>query len=157
MPDTSNNAEIEYSGRVIVPFEGWHIQDIEVQENDDWIKHVVGDVYKYAEIMRHHGPCFTLLKDNKPIAISGLCINEEHRATAWSVISKNIDGTDLLMWSKELKSYIEELGLQRREMAVAEGFDAGERWAKILGFELEGLMKSYFPNGDNAHLYARIS
>jgi len=36
------------------------------------------------------------------------------------------------------------------------GFKEGHRWIKMLGFELEGYMKAYRPDGADMLLYARI-
>lgn len=47
-------------------------------------------------------------------------------------------------------------GYRRVEASVEDGFDAGHRWAAALGFEREGLMRAYAPDGADCWLYARV-
>ena len=46
-------------------------------------------------------------------------------------------------------------GIERIEMQVLDGFEHGERFAKMLGFECEGVMRKYY-KGRNYKLFARI-
>ena len=41
-------------------------------------------------------------------------------------------------------------------MTIRQSFSAGVKWARILGFEPEGVMRAYDENGDNYILYVRI-
>lgn len=60
---------------------------------------------------------------------------------------------------KSLKRLIEDglkkTGIDRLEMEVMSGFKHGERFAEMLGFECEGVMRKYY-KGKDYKLYARI-
>lgn len=47
------------------------------------------------------------------------------------------------------------LGWARLETTVIDGFAAGQRWAEKCGFDAEGLMRGYGPDGTDHWLYAR--
>lgn len=49
-----------------------------------------------------------------------------------------------------------DLKLFRVQMTVEEGFAKARRFAEVLGFEKEGLLKKYNRKGQNFWLYARI-
>lgn len=55
--------------------------------------------------------------------------------------------------------HMDAMALPRVEMYVEEGFDAGHRWARLLGFELETErpMRNYLPGRRSAYLYARVT
>ena len=46
--------------------------------------------------------------------------------------------------------------IKRVELTVRSGFEPGLRWARMLGFEHEGKMKSWAPDGHDYDLFARI-
>ena len=47
-------------------------------------------------------------------------------------------------------------GPRRIEMHVARGFGAGARLAFVLGFEVEGLMPKFAPDGTDYFLFAKV-
>jgi hypothetical protein len=49
-----------------------------------------------------------------------------------------------------------QLGHRRIETGVRSGFLHGLRWAEACGFEMEGLMRSWGPDGSDHWLYARV-
>jgi len=56
-----------------------------------------------------------------------------------------------------LVKFLKRLDARRLETYVDVGFAPGHRWVKMLGFEVEGYMKSFRPNGDDMVLYARVT
>ena len=56
---------------------------------------------------------------------------------------------------KMLDDGMKRTGLERIEMQVLDGFEHGERFAKMLGFECEGVMRKYY-KGRNYKLFARV-
>jgi RimJ/RimL family protein N-acetyltransferase len=45
---------------------------------------------------------------------------------------------------------------RRVETAVASDFEQGHRWMSMLGFEREGRMRAFTPDGRDCDLYARV-
>lgn len=101
---------------------------------------------------------FTLYSDNGVWCIFGYSQLYPGRVAAFSFINRNC-GKVMTGLVKKLKKIIEK-GMEktnnaRIEISVLDGFLAGQRMARLLGFEYEGLMRRYF-KGRNYKLYARI-
>lgn len=77
------------------------------------------------------------------------------RAEAWAVVSEKAS-IHVFSLSKGMKNLLDNLPFTRVEAVVADNFGKGCRLVRILGFELEGHLKKYFPNGTGVFLYSRI-
>ena len=91
------------------------------------------------------------------MACAGLVEVWEGRAYAWAILSDNA-GPYMLPLTREIRSKLAAAPFRRIEMAVDADFDAGARWAEMLGFRCEtpAPMAAYLPNGRAAYLYARV-
>ena len=90
--------------------------------------------------------CFTFLQ---------VC---EKRGVVCAVISRNAGRVMLKIvkrFRKMLDEGMERTGTERIEMSVLASFDHGERFAKLLGFECEGVMRKYY-KGRDYKLFARV-
>jgi len=65
-------------------------------------------------------------------------------------------GQDFVKIHRAALRYFDVTEFKRVEAFVDANFDAGHRWIKMLGFEREGYMRSFTPEGNDAVLYARI-
>ncbi len=48
-------------------------------------------------------------------------------------------------------------GLRRIETVVRTSFEQGHRWAEMLGFDSEGLLRRYAPDGSDYTMYSRLT
>lgn len=71
----------------------------------------------------------------------------------WSVLSDGI-GSDMVALTRIVRRWIVALGLRRVMMDVANVTDA--RWARLLGFAEEGVMRSWYAAGCDARLFAAV-
>lgn len=114
------------------------------------------DLEQYAGILIDGGPSFSLICDEGVVwGCAGVCQLDPHRANAWALIREGIGG-NFFRFHKEVYSFLCNTEYNRVEMAVDTEFQESERWARMLGFELEGYMRQYFPDGRDAYLYARV-
>lgn len=101
---------------------------------------------------------FTLEEDGKVIGVFGLYDTGCGRGQLFSYISKEA-GSYMLKMVRQLKALIDEgmkkTNIVRLEFTVLEDFEHGNRFAKMLGFECEGVMRKYY-KGRNYKLYARV-
>ena len=51
---------------------------------------------------------------------------------------------------------VQKQGLRRVSLTVNASYTKGNRFAQALGFDLEGRMVGYLPDGSDANLYARL-
>lgn len=93
--------------------------------------------------------------DEGIIAIGGLQPQWEGRAIAWTLIS-SVSGKYFLQIHREVEKFLNHSPFRRIEATVDVGFKPGHRWMRMLGFEPEGLMRAYRPDGGDQVLYARV-
>jgi len=101
---------------------------------------------------------FTLADDEKVIGVFSVLKVYSGRGVVSSFISKDA-GSYMLEMIRLLRKLIAEgmykCKIDRLEMSVLKGFEHGDRFAKMLGFEYEGTMRNYY-KGKDYKLYARI-
>lgn len=76
-------------------------------------------------------------------------------ASGWAVLAA-LSTKELLYLTRSIGRHVERLSYRRLEMTVVASFAAGHRWARLLGFQVEGYMRAYDPLGRDHVLYARI-
>lgn len=80
-------------------------------------------------------------------------------AQAWAIFSPAVDKYPVALkkvCTSLINHAVKEQHLVRLSLTVRSDYEKGNNFAKCLGFELEGHMKKYLPDGRDAHLYARI-
>ena len=130
----------------VVPFQPFHLEILATQGvQAAQISHVPAS---YAKFERPPGPCVTAFNGDRVILCGGIVTTPEcWIGQAWAVLSKDA-GKHMIWINRAVKRFMEMQDLKRIEATVDEGFFAGCRWARILGFEYEGPMRGFGPNGE---------
>lgn len=80
---------------------------------------------------------------------------------SWAVALIALFAEDAGPWMlsivRAVRAWLDDQAAHRIAMDVREDFEAGHRFARLLGFKAEGLMRAYGPNRENHMLYARIA
>ena len=137
---------------IIVPFDVAHLQRLEIQD----AQCIPKDQFQEA-LAAPFGQAWTGMVDDVPMACAGLVNVWEGRAYAWALLGKH-SGPWMTKITKAIKRGLNSAPFNRIEMAVDSGFEAGQRWAVILGFKLETPepMRAYLPSGQSAYLYSMV-
>lgn len=137
-----------------VPFEAAHLQHLVLQPAQQWCRSYL----QGAELRTLENEwAATLMHDGRPIACVGPALYWENRALVWSFISTAVCQSNFLTIHRLAKAYLAGLPFRRLEAAVDVDFDAGHRWARALGFQLEAACMSAFQlDGRDCALYARV-
>jgi hypothetical protein len=102
----------------------------------------------------------TFLKEDRPIAIFGGYCPLEGVMQFWGMVSDGVRECPVA-FHKTCKSFLEfyqsKYTLRRMQINVRVDYPEGYRWAKALGFELEGVMKKYGPDGTDYALFGRTN
>lgn len=102
------------------------------------------------------GPCFTVLRDERPVACGGAHEFHARRAELWGLLSVECAPV-LRPMTSAVRGWIDQCAYTRLEINVATDFAAGHRWARMLGFQVEGPEKLAFtPDGAGAIPYVRL-
>lgn len=139
---------------LIVPYIPAHLAALQIQpEQAKLVGFVPAD---YATWLGDVGPAFTAVDDAGVVAVLGVAEEWEGRAQCWALLSAHA-GRHLVALTRAVRAYFATTGYRRIEAQTPEGFAEGQRWLRLLGFEAEGLMRNYYPDGRAAVRYARCS
>lgn len=97
-------------------------------------------------------------EDESVVGIIGHVDVWEGRAIIWCLVDKSMIGHESILLFRFAKNYFDALikdGMRRLETSVRLGHAEGKRLMEMLGFKLEGIMKSFDPWGNDSYLYAR--
>ena len=136
----------------MTPFRRWHL---------GWLgPEAEGGDYKLpveaAVELEKSGLCWTLLYEDAPVACGGLAQIWPHRYQAWMLLDRRT-GRHMFRITKEVSTYLRKVK-GRIELTVRADFEQGQRWAKMLGFELESLLlRQYGHDGADNVGYVRIN
>lgn len=136
----------------IVPFEAGHIFDLRLQRAQElfYSKFSPG----YATALETAGG-YTALVDGRPIVCAGLVEQWEGRALAWALMAQDA-GPHFVRITRAVRRALDMAQWRRVEAHVDAEFHEGIRWAKMLGFEAESVMRAFTPEGRDAFMYVRI-
>jgi hypothetical protein len=139
-----------------VPFEAWHMDALRVTDSVDGFSAEVVDEYTAARLEQCNS--WTLFNGEGYVIACGGTIEEwKGRHIAW-VYNTQKASECMLKITRLVKQGVEPIK-GRIEMTVRVDFEAGHRWAKLLGFEIEnppGILKQYGPLGEDHIAYVRI-
>lgn len=105
------------------------------------------------------GPAWTGTIGGRPVGCAGFALMWPGRAAAWCLLACGIPRMAWPAVHRAVKSRMAQLpalGIHRVECEVAHGFLAGHRWVRMLGFDHEGVMRAYGPDGRDFHRYAKV-
>lgn len=138
----------------VIPYRHFHLAALAIQDAQASMADMIKP--EYAKALEAAGPAYTVMDNQEVIACAGLAEQWPGRATAWSILSKHVAGMKMARLHKMVARFLDMQNYTRIEMTVDHEFEQGHRWAKMLGFEWEGLMRKYNPNGVDCDLYARV-
>lgn len=108
-----------------------------------------------AQALWRAGPAFTAWTDGRPVACAGLQERQPHHAHGWAYVGADARPA-MLAVTRAMRRALAAADYLRVDMLVFDGFCAGHRWAGLLGFAREGVMRRAGPGGADCHLYSRI-
>ena len=124
--------------------------------------HVPADFAEQAQINLSRGIALSLMLDGQVIGIAGVVLFHDGVGEAWVVPVADIE----LLKSKAkgiiiaciagLQDITARFGMRRIQAIVPEEYFTGRKFARILGFKQEGIMKKYAEDGKNSIMFARV-
>lgn len=117
------------------------------------------DLIKLSTMKNKDSICLGFTEGGKLLGVAGSYRVWAGSAQAWGVFDRAVDKfpksltevcLSLILYAQKTQE------LKRISLTVREGFKKGDRFASVLGFEQEGSMKRYLPDGGDARLYARL-
>jgi hypothetical protein len=103
---------------------------------------------------------YTLLYNDEILCCGGVCIFREHFGEAWILCSCKVEKHSLVA-IRATKMIIENIistyGIYRVQASIRCDWKRARRFIEFLGFQKEGIMRRYGPDGKDYILYARIA
>lgn len=139
---------------MIVAFQPAHLERLLLQPSQALMQPTLADP-SYGPSLAAAGPAYSAVEGDAVFACAGIIPQWEGRAVAWALIADEA-GRHMVGIHKAVRRALEVHAYRRIETAVASNFEQGHRWAQMLGFEREGRMRGYAPDGRDCDLYARV-
>lgn len=130
-----------------------HLDALSLQDAQAYIGQFVTP--EYAAWLAEYGDGYTVIDGDYVVACAGVAKQWEGRGMAWALLAKE-SGRCFLPLHRAVLRYLDFAGYRRIEATVDAEFMPGHRWLMMLGFEREGRMPAYAPDGRTHDLYARI-
>lgn len=138
----------------VLPFKPEDFRELFVQPAQAEWNTAIGDV-SYAEELSKGGYCFSARSNGILCACIGLIDHWPGRRYAWAFLAKDLE-QQMIPLHRNVSRWLKYRGTGRIETAIDPSHSAAIRWAEMLGFEREGLMKRYAQDGRDCYLYARV-
>jgi hypothetical protein len=140
----------------VEPFDPRHFARLAVQPHQaDWkLKLAEGDWGSLCT--PPHRAWSALADDGRTLACAGFVDLGGGKARAWSLLAGDA-GRAMAGVTRAVKDALEQAGFRRVDIEVASGFEPARRWAAMLGFQQEGVMRAWFDDGSDAELWSRLN
>lgn len=116
------------------------------------------DIIRFATVWEKEGVGYTMLADGKIVFCGGIIDIGWKRGEAWSFMGNlfyKYPKSCYKVCRNKLGEIIKEKGYRRIQALVDIDMYGGENFVKHLGFEKEGLLKSYGPDGEDMLMYSK--
>lgn len=137
------------------PFKPADLDELRLQPAQEYLAAFVGRP-GYGQELVDAGPCYTVRRDGLVICCAGVVNLWAGRASAWALLSWDA-GRSMRGLHREVLRFLDGCGIRRVEAYVYPQFEAGHRWATMLGFEREGLLRAFGLDGSDMVMYSRVT
>lgn len=139
---------------IVVPFIPAHLKGLIVH---DWMGHMNGILTEeYGEMLSQY-PSYSAIVNGDVVAIFGVYPVSDVRYCSWGLVSEK-SAKHMVSITREVNKFLELFKAIRVEAHVRADFEKGNRWMKLLGFNLEtpSPMKKWGDDGFDYYQYARV-
>lgn len=141
---------------IVRPYEKGDENKFILQDAQNYMTDYLENAKENIEALSHQGYAWTVEHNDEILMVGGIIKMWEGRGQLWALVSKYA-GAHMVGLHRVVLEHIAQYGFNRVEATVDVGFKEGVRWIKMLGFEFEGYMKAYRPDGSDMLLFARIA
>ncbi len=145
----------------LIPYQPLHamtIIDEKIRNHDLWLTEVPGCEQWPFKWANH--PAYTLVVDDEIVLCGGIMLIEWGRGEAWTLFADSFKKYPIACF-RACKYVIDKVSkanhLRRVQAIVPPGLNGGRQFAERLGFEKEGLLRSFGPNGEDYLMFSKIT
>lgn len=143
----------------VEPFRAADLAEMVMAERDLARLKLAGSLEALGHVFETRGPSWTLRIDDLIIGSGGVTILWPGVGEAWilqSIFAGQYPLASFRAIREGLKAGIRSHGLRRIQSVVHHSIPRDQRWVVRLGFDFEGIMSRYGPEGDTYLRYALL-
>lgn len=149
---------VKVDGITVMPFHPSHMDRVVKTQREMEVFDAMPDFRQRLEVLRQNKTAWTFFYKYEPSIIMGIEHKWDTNAEIW-MVTGNFAGKHGAILSRGAKRLIDQIGsrldLLRLQAVVNVDHEKAVRWAEFLGFEREGLMSKYGPEGADYYMYSR--
>jgi len=133
------------------------IFDIETREEDK--ERFIYQSYDEWWAIIEKSDAYTILYNNEILWCGGICIYQKWIGEAWILCSKIANNYPIITFrttKKILDKIINIRNLPRTQAVSRNNCERDQRFLECLGFQREGKLRKYGPDGNDYYMYSRI-
>jgi hypothetical protein len=131
---------------LIVPYAPHHLHQLALQPHQQHLGPALR-AHGWAEQVSDAGPCWTALIDGEPIACAGFQECWEGRAIAWAILGETA-GRHMRTLTRAVRRALACHPAERIEAQALVDFAPAARWARLLGFKEETVLRKFHQGRD---------
>lgn len=143
----------------VIPFERDHAEALDIRASDRLVVSSIGHgICDLAVEYASRGPCLTAMWGGNVVAVVGVILLWNGVGEGWAMtsdlvprVAKSFHRAVLVGLNRIWNEY----NLHRVQLVVHDRNIVSQRWVKRMGFEFEGILIKYGPDGSNYYRYAR--
>jgi RimJ/RimL family protein N-acetyltransferase len=111
----------------------------------------------YAETLKAAGPAWSAFDVyGRLIGCGGLSMEHPACATAWTLLDPEVSGRWMLHLTRAVLRVIAECPARRIQAHADPKFAPAARWLQLLGFQQEGILRCFTPDGRDMAVFSRV-
>ena len=145
----------ETTFRLVAPGDDIRI-DVQPMQRVDGFGEERWDADRWSTLVMQSDWCEQATRDGRTMAVAGWTRLWDGVVHAYASLSCDA-GPSLVAITRRVRAAMDDAkGGRRFQTSVRADFAAGHRWAALLGFEPEGVLSCYGPDGADHILYAKV-
>lgn len=143
---------------MVKPYKAEHALALVVRDIEKGMKNDEGFA-RWAEEVNAPGTSYSMFVEDSLLGCAGVNILWQGVGEGWVILSPEVVHHKIKVCRairKYLEKIVRENNLHRVQAHVSCDFEAAINFVESLGFELEGRMKKFYPEGTDCFLYALL-
>lgn len=137
----------------VIPFEPEHLKTLELQSAQRYmLSHIC---IEYLKGLQAVGPALSAEHEGRIVACAGVAFQGFGMGVLWAFVSHDA-GRHFVRLDRYARRILSLTSLRRIEATTEASFAQGCRWLEMLGFENEGRMRAYGPDGQDHFRFAKV-
>lgn len=125
-----------------------------------WEENPDSEIYARFKDLAERGPAYTAYYRGRPVAVAGIALYWPGVGEAWAFLTRTAVTECKLSLHRAVKgtlaTLVETYALRRVQAPVPAADPRRRRWIESLGFQLEGTLRLYGPDGSDFEMYSRV-